>query len=156
MTTLVRYAGPAFEVLVDSHLAATFRRPAPAFLFADVVDYVLNLPNSFDRRFTRMVTPAQVQQWTAIGLAAVNVAEQTANSESTGASKKQMAMDIITSEAGLASNVVSNPLVQSILSAVVDGLVLANNLQGVFSHKATNTPSSPAAGSTAAAPGAAA
>lgn len=87
-----------------------------------------------------------------IALGAVSVAEATASSESTGASKKQVALDIVTNEAGLASVVdpADSTLINAFLGIVVDGAVAFYNLKGAFTHSgsgsssATNT-STPAA-----------
>lgn len=93
---------------------------------------------------------AAIDNWTLIGLAAVSVAEQTKTSESTGASKFKVALDIIQNEASLSTQVDPElaALEAPILKVIIDGAVLVNNLKGLFTHAtktaATAAPTTPA------------
>jgi hypothetical protein len=69
-------------------------------------------------------------------LGAVLIAENTATTESTGASKQQLAMDIVKNEAGLIDAVpAEQPVINSVLTAVINSTVAFMNLKGVFAHK---------------------
>lgn len=82
---------------------------------------------------------SNILKWTNIALAAVAVAEATAASEDTGATKKQTALDIVKNEAGLAGQLspATQPLIDATLSSIINGIVLVNNAKGIFTHKAT-------------------
>jgi hypothetical protein len=86
-----------------------------------------------------------INSWTLYGIAAVSVAEQTKDAESTSASKFQVAMDIIKNEAALNGQVFPElaAIEAPILTAVINGIVLVNNLKGLFKH-APKAPVAPA------------
>jgi hypothetical protein len=80
-----------------------------------------------------------ILKWTKIALVGVSVAEETASSEDTGATKKQTALDIINNELQLVGQVApaQGALIQASLSTIINAIVLVNNAKGIFAHKTT-------------------
>ena len=89
-----------------------------------------------------------VNALTLDAIAAVSVAEKTAEAEAPGTSKFQTAMDIIKAEQ--AEAIAVDPALGTLLNAlagpIINGIVLVNNIKGIFKKKPKPSPT-PAPGS---------
>ena len=85
-----------------------------------------------------------IVNWTNVALSAVAVAEATMQNEP-GAAKQQLAVNIIKNEAGLADQITpaNQPMIDTALGTIVNGIVLAYNLRGLFTHAGSTTVASP-------------
>ena len=85
-----------------------------------------------------------IMNWTSVALSAVAVAEATMQNQP-GSAKQQLAINIIKNEAGLADQITpeNQPVIDGALSTIVNGIVLACNVKGLFGHRAGTTVAAP-------------
>ena len=92
---------------------------------------------------------ANIANWVLLATGAVSVAEQTKVAD-TGQGKQQFVLDLVKNEAGLTEAIAPSqaPIIDSVLKLIINGIVLSNNIHGLFPHAgkpATSGPLAPAA-----------